>query len=123
MGPGLRRDDVCVEGDAITIDDYAAWAATIAKVTSAPDAAKLSCLGLGLAADPGEVADHIKKLLRDGKLEHTALIGELGDVIYCWTCLCVAAGQQPSDCWRRAGRRLRREWAQLNPSPSSGERP
>jgi hypothetical protein len=50
----------------MTIDDYAAWAATFANVTVAPDTAKLSYLGLGLTAESGEVADHIKKLLRRG---------------------------------------------------------
>jgi NTP pyrophosphatase (non-canonical NTP hydrolase) len=81
----------------MTIDDYAKWAATVAKVTAAPDPTKLSYLGLGLAAESGEVADHIKKLLRDGKLDRAALIEELGDVIYYWACLCAAAGEAPSE--------------------------
>ena len=81
----------------MTIDDYAEWAATVAKVTRAPDRAKLCYLGLGLAAESGEVAGHIKKLLRDGKLDKSATIEELGDVIYYWACLCVASGQQPSE--------------------------
>jgi NTP pyrophosphatase (non-canonical NTP hydrolase) len=81
----------------MTIDDYAAWAATIANVTAAPEPAKLSYLGLGLSAESGEVADHIKKLLRDGKFDKAAMIEELGDVIYYWACLCVAAGEQPSE--------------------------
>jgi NTP pyrophosphatase (non-canonical NTP hydrolase) len=79
----------------MTIDDYAAWAATVANVTVAPDTAKLSYLGL--AAESGEVADHIKKLPRDGKLDKSAMIEELGDVIYYWACLCAAAGEKPSE--------------------------
>ncbi len=81
----------------MTIDDYAEWAATVAKIAANPDNERLSYLGLGLSAESGEVADHIKKLLRDGKLDNGALIEELGDVIYYWACLCVASGQRPSE--------------------------
>src|SRR5215469_77734 len=81
----------------MTIDDYADWAATVAKVTPPATAERLSYLGLGLAAEAGEVADHIKKLLRDGHLNEAALIDELGDVIYYWACLCAASGSKPSE--------------------------
>ena len=81
----------------MTLDEYAEWAATVAKVTAAPQSEKLSYLGLGLSAESGEVVDHIKKLLRDGKLDLAAMIEELGDVIYYWACLCVALGQKPSE--------------------------
>ena len=81
----------------MTIDEYADWATTIAKVSAQPTAERLSYLGLGLAAEAGEVADHIKKLLRDGKLDQPALIDELGDVIYYWACLCIASGRKPSE--------------------------
>jgi NTP pyrophosphatase (non-canonical NTP hydrolase) len=81
----------------MTIDEYAEWAATVAKASAPLAAERLSYLGLGLAAESGEVADHIKKLLRDGKLDQAALIDELGDVIYYWTCLCVASGRKPSE--------------------------
>jgi NTP pyrophosphatase (non-canonical NTP hydrolase) len=81
----------------MTIDDFAEWAATVAKVHADPGNEKLAYLGLGLSGEAGEVAEHIKKLLRDGRLERAAMIGELGDVIYYWACLCVAAGQRPSE--------------------------
>ena len=81
----------------MTIDDYAEWAATVAKVTADPGSEKSSYLGLGLSAESGEVADLIKKLLRDGTLDRAALIEELGDVIYYWCCLCAASGQKPSE--------------------------
>jgi NTP pyrophosphatase (non-canonical NTP hydrolase) len=81
----------------MTIDDYAEWAATVAKVTADQGREKFSYLGLGLSAESGEVADLIKKLLRDGTLDRAALIEELGDVIYYWCCLCVASGQKPSE--------------------------
>jgi NTP pyrophosphatase (non-canonical NTP hydrolase) len=81
----------------MTIDDYAEWAASVARVSAQPTAERLSYLGLGLAAESGEVADHIKKLLRDGRLDQAALIDELGDVVYYWACLCIASGKKPSD--------------------------
>ena len=81
----------------MTIDDYADWAATVAKVTPPATSERLSYLGLGLAAESGEVADHIKKLLRDGRLDEAAIANELGDVVYYWACLCAALGRKPSE--------------------------
>jgi NTP pyrophosphatase (non-canonical NTP hydrolase) len=81
----------------MTIDEYAEWAATVAKVSRPPTAERLSYLGLGLAAEAGEVADHIKKLLREERLDEAAMIDELGDVIYYWACLCAASGSKPSE--------------------------
>ncbi len=60
----------------MTIDDYAAWAATIAKVDEHPSNERLSYLGLGLAGEAGEVAEHIKKLLRDDWLDKAGLVDE-----------------------------------------------
>ena len=81
----------------MTIDEYAVWAASVAKVDEHPSNERLSYLGLGLAGESGEVADHIKKLLRDGEIDKAAMIDELGDVIYYWTCLCAASGRKPSE--------------------------
>jgi NTP pyrophosphatase (non-canonical NTP hydrolase) len=53
-------------------------------VAENPSVERWSYLGLGLAAESGEIADHIKKLLRDDKLDRDALAGELGDAIYYW---------------------------------------
>lgn len=44
--------------------------------------AELTYLALGLNGEAGEVADKIKKHLRDGKLDIGGIIYELGDV--CW---------------------------------------
>jgi len=81
------------------IDDYAAWAAGVARVSAAdqPDRERLSYLGLGLAGETGEAVEHIKKLLRDGVWRADAFADELGDVAYYWAALCVAAGRNPSD--------------------------
>jgi len=81
----------------MTIDDYADWAASVARISAQPTDERLSYLGLGLAGEAGEVANEIKKLLRDGGLDQAALIDELGDVVYYWACLCVASGRKPSE--------------------------
>lgn len=92
----------------MTIDEYAAWAATIAKVDEHPSNERLSYLGLGLAGESGEVAEHIKKLLRDDWLDKAGLVEELGDVIYYWACLCAATGQQPSELLKASAAKIRR---------------
>src|SRR5438445_158910 len=50
----------------MTMEEYADWAASAARVTTDPGESKLSYLGLGLSAEAGEVADVIKKWLLDG---------------------------------------------------------
>lgn len=92
----------------MTIDEYAAWAAGVAKVDEHPSNERLSYLGLGLAGESGEVADHIKKLLRDDWLDKAGLVEELGDVIYYWACLCAATGQQPSELLKASAAKIRR---------------
>ena len=83
------------------IDDYVAWAAKTARISAGGtrDRELLSYLGLGLAGEAGEVADHVKKLLRDGESawrpEHVA--DELGDLIYYWAAFCAAIGRSPGD--------------------------
>ena len=92
----------------MTIDEYAAWAASIAKVDEHPSNERLSYLGLGLAGESGEVAEHIKKLLRDDWLDKAGLVDELGDVIYYWACLCAATGQQPSELLKASASKINR---------------
>jgi NTP pyrophosphatase (non-canonical NTP hydrolase) len=83
----------------MTVDEYAAWAAGVARVSAGgqPDRERLSYLGLGLAGETGEAVEHIKKLLRDGVWRQDDFADELGDVAYYWAALCVAAGRSPSD--------------------------
>ena len=92
----------------MTSDEYAAWAASVAKVDEHPSNERLSYLGLGLAGEAGEVAEHIKKLLRDDWLDKAGLVEELGDVIYYWACLCAATGQQPSELLKASAAKIRR---------------
>jgi NTP pyrophosphatase (non-canonical NTP hydrolase) len=83
----------------MTVDEYAAWAAGVARISAEepPDRERLSYLGLGLAGETGEAVEHIKKLLRDGVWHPDAFAEELGDVAYYWAALCIAAGRNPSD--------------------------
>lgn len=74
------------------IDEYADWAAATAMVSAQPATGRLSYLGLGLAAEVGEVADHIKKLLRDGRLDQAARVRDI-----LLRLLCAAAGRKPSE--------------------------
>ncbi|MEK9279926.1 MULTISPECIES: nucleoside triphosphate pyrophosphohydrolase family protein [unclassified Bradyrhizobium] len=92
----------------MTIDEYAAWAASVAKVDEHPSNERLSYLGLGLAGEAGEVAEHIKKLLRDSWLDQAGLVDELGDVIYYWACLCAATGQRPSEVLKASAAKINR---------------
>ena len=92
----------------MTIDEYAVWAASVAKVDKNPSNERLSYLGLGLAGESGEVAEHIKKLLRDDWLDKAGLVEELGDVIYYWACLCAATGQQPSELLKASAAKIKR---------------
>ena len=92
----------------MTIDEFAAWAATIAKVGEHPSNEGLAYLGRGRAGHAGAVADHIKKLLRDDWLDKAGLVDELGDVIYYWACLCAATGQQPSALLEASAKKIKR---------------
>lgn len=42
---------------------------------------RLAVLALGLAGETGEAIEHIKKFIRDGKIDRDALSKELGDVL------------------------------------------
>lgn len=51
-----------------------------------PSSESLTVLGLGLAGESGEVLEHFKKHVRDGKplIGNTELALELGDVLFYW---------------------------------------
>jgi NTP pyrophosphatase (non-canonical NTP hydrolase) len=102
MGAGMMRPG----SGSMTIDEYASWAATLGKYPLSADREMLSYLGLGLAGESGEVADRIKKFLRDGEWDAQKLAEELGDVIYFWACLCLCAGRQPSQVLEASRRKI-----------------
>ena len=88
----------------MTLDDYADWAAGVAGLPrgEAVSLEKLAYLGLGIAGEAGEVADAIKKRLRDGKGDPAVIADELGDVVYYWACLCRAHGLAPGEVLARS---------------------
>ncbi|MFO1059608.1 MAG: MazG nucleotide pyrophosphohydrolase domain-containing protein [Dongiaceae bacterium] len=96
----------------MTLDDYAAWAAGLrggrpaAEGDAADDRLYLAYLGLGLAGESGEVVEHVKKLLRDGRWDPAAVAEELGDLIYYWACLCAATGTAPSALLQASARKI-----------------
>ena len=80
----------------MTIDEYAQWVASVSKPGQSRYE-RLSYSALALIGEAGEVCDNIKNLIRDGTLKEDALVYELGDLIYSWTCLCVELGKAPAD--------------------------
>jgi NTP pyrophosphatase (non-canonical NTP hydrolase) len=88
------------------IDEYATWAAKVnpARLGAAAstEERQLMYLVLALAGEVGEVADHVKKVLRDGTWDRDRLTSELGDVIYYWAKLCAVAGCVPSELLERS---------------------
>jgi len=92
----------------MNIDDYVRWAKSIGPVETTVDAPSdhLAFLGLGLVADAGEVADLLKKRLRDGTLDRDHLAHELGDVLYYWARLCAVTGISASNLLDRSRRSI-----------------
>ena len=90
----------------MTIDEYAAWAAKVTPArlgaAASTEERQLMYLVLALAGEAGEVADHVKKVLRDGTWDRDRLASELGDVIYYWAGLCTMAGCVPSELLERS---------------------
>jgi len=80
----------------MTIDEYAAWAATMPQPSFGSQAERLAYSALGLAGEAGEVADTVRRSMREGYLEEDRLVYELGDLIFHWTCMVTALGHSPS---------------------------
>jgi NTP pyrophosphatase (non-canonical NTP hydrolase) len=83
--------------DDSPLDAYARWAAGIAAQVGGSDRERLAYLGLGLASEAGELADHLKRLIRDGAADPAGFAEELGDILFYWAALCHAAGRSPED--------------------------
>jgi NTP pyrophosphatase (non-canonical NTP hydrolase) len=90
----------------MTIDEYAAWAAKVTPArlgaAASTEQRQIVYLVLALAGEAGELADHVKKVLRDDTWDRDRLASELGDVIYYWAVLCAMAGCVPSELLDRS---------------------
>ncbi len=53
-----------------------------------PERANITYPALGLAGEAGEVADKVKKILRDDKFDRDAIAKEIGDVLWYIAALC-----------------------------------
>jgi hypothetical protein len=78
----------------MTIDEYAAWAATMPQPSFGSQAERLAYPALGLAGEAGEVADTVRRSMREGNLERGS--PGVGDLIFHWTCMVTALGHSPS---------------------------
>ena len=91
----------------MTIDEYAQWAAAVAKPGGLGSRFEvLAYLGLGLIGEVGEVADTIRRQIRDGALNEDRLVYELGDLVYHWACLCAELGRLPSEMLEQSQRNI-----------------
>ena len=90
------------------IDDYVEWARRAGgeETTAEATDAHLAIIALSLLGDAGEVADLVKKRLRDGLLDRERLAYELGDVLYFWARLCAVTGVPPSTLLERSRRAI-----------------
>ena len=97
-----------IQPSAMTLDDFAAWAAGAVGAASAdpPDDLALADVGLALSADAGEVVECVRKMARDGGGERERLAGELGDVWRYWSWLCAASGTTPAEVLTRSRARV-----------------
>jgi NTP pyrophosphatase (non-canonical NTP hydrolase) len=84
------------DGDKMTLDEYGEWAATIPKPEHPSREQRLAYLGLGLAGEAGEVADTLRRGMREGTLNEDRLAYELADLLFHWVSLCAELGLQPS---------------------------
>jgi NTP pyrophosphatase (non-canonical NTP hydrolase) len=92
----------------MSIEEYVAWArgTASAEAVAWPSRDYLAMAGLGLAGDAGEVADMVKKYLRDGVLDRERLAHELGDVLFYWAQLCAVTSVDPAELLQRSRRSI-----------------
>lgn len=83
----------------MNIDAYQASTANTAIYPNAGEgsAQALAYVALGLCGEAGEVAEKIKKLLRDGNFNQEDVLKELGDVEWYWVRMCEELGVMASD--------------------------
>jgi NTP pyrophosphatase (non-canonical NTP hydrolase) len=107
----------------LTLDDYAAWAAKIAPArlgtADSTEERRALYLVLGLAGEAGEMADHLKRMLRDEAWDRHRLAAELGDIAFYWVRLCALAGCAPSEVLNRSVKNIEARTAKQAASRSS----
>ena len=74
-----------MKGAAMTLEDYQDFCKTTAIY---PANTKLMYPALGLAGEAGEVANKVKKILRDGNFNREAIADEVGDCLWYIAALC-----------------------------------
>lgn len=65
----------------MNFNDYQAFFVSHQANYQIKESDRLAIITLGLAGETGEAIEHIKKFIRDGKLDKDALSKELGDVL------------------------------------------
>lgn len=96
----------------MTLDEYQRLAArTLTGEFGKPTRDMLSCVGLGLAGEAGEVVDHIKKHLHHGHdLDRAKLVKEAGDLLWYVAALATLLGEDMSEVARQNVAKLERRY-------------
>ena len=80
------------------LNAFAEWTEAFWNATPAPiEIRDIAIMGLGLAGESGETVEHLKKHIRNGKIDVDKLKLELGDVLYYWARICRAYGLTPTE--------------------------
>jgi NTP pyrophosphatase (non-canonical NTP hydrolase) len=80
----------------MTLDEYAQWASAMPRPDCGSRAERLAYAGLGLMGEAGEIADTLRRGMRDGALNEDRLVYELADLLFHWVSLCAELGQPPA---------------------------
>jgi len=78
----------------MNMNDYQRQAATTAIY---PASVQILYPTLGLAGEAGEVANKVKKIIRDGKLDKEAIGSEIGDCLWYIAAICKDLGLKMED--------------------------
>jgi NTP pyrophosphatase (non-canonical NTP hydrolase) len=89
----------------MTIDEYGQWAAGHRSPGQSREE-RLIYSALGVLGEAGEIADAIRKMMREGSLDEDSLAHELGDILYHWACLVAELGHTPSVMIERSHRNI-----------------
>lgn len=95
------KDRVDAHTDHNDFDEYGKWVKS--RWFSHPgtdadqiDTRNLAIMSLGIAGEAGEVAEKMKKVIRDGTIDKPAILKELGDVVFYACMIADTFGFRPS---------------------------